>query len=384
MQAIEPDIEQERLALSILQELTVAALDLFDPERSMSWFLERLAERMGCLAVLVLGARPPDGTRLLAAAGLSASSCPLPLATDGSGSLPYPELARPGLQLWRFSLAEGPEDSGASELVLCFERPPVPELQYRGMMRRLAKIFQTALTHRQLFERAQRATRAREELIAVVSHDLKGPLTNIMLNTEGLLGGHPTVALAPELRPALERIRRATQRMTRLTTDLLDLARLEAGHLAIDPDTHELAALMSDAVEPFAGVAAGKSQQLRQTVAAGAGRARCDRERVVQVIANLVGNAVKFTPAGGAITVRADRGAEGEIIVSVTDTGPGIDEQHQAHIFDRFWQADEGARRGTGLGLSIAKALVELHGGRIWVASRPGAGSTFSFTLPPG
>jgi len=168
--------------------------------------------------------------------------------------------------------------------------------------------------------------------------------------------------------------------MNRLITDLLDLARLEAGHLAIHPAAVQVATMLADAIDLVASVAADKSLRLEQDVSAGAERALGDRERILQVIGNLLGNAVKFTPAGGSVAVRAQRTGD-EVIVSVHDAGPGIAEEHLSRIFDRYWQATEAAHRGTGLGLSIAKALVELHGGRIWVTSRPGAGSTFSFTL---
>jgi signal transduction histidine kinase len=113
----------------------------------------------------------------------------------------------------------------------------------------------------------------------------------------------------------------------------------------------------------------------------GAPPARCDRERILQVLTNLLSNAIKFSPPGGAVRVEAAR-RNGEVVVSVRDSGPGIPADQRAHIFDRFWQAKETAGLGTGLGLSIARGLVERHGGRLWVDSEVGAGSTFSFTLP--
>jgi signal transduction histidine kinase len=110
---------------------------------------------------------------------------------------------------------------------------------------------------------------------------------------------------------------------------------------------------------------------------------RCDRPRILQVLSNLIGNAIKFTPAGGAITVRADLGGR-EARFSVTDSGSGIAADELPHIFERFWQARKAARTGAGLGLAIAKGIVEAHRGRIWVESVPGKGSTFFFTLPLG
>jgi signal transduction histidine kinase len=372
----------KRLVLSILQELTVAVLDLFDPHHPMERFLERVAERMGCLAVLVLV--QPVGTppRLLDASGLSTTSRALPVT---SAELPYPELARPGLVTWRFGLGE--YGGGPASLVLCFDGLPVSADQYSGMMRRLAGAVQTALDHRLLYARtieseqaAKRATAAREELVAVVSHDLKTPLATISMTTDVLLQ-----VLAPaagsDVRRSLERIGRSADRMGRLIHDLLDLARLEGGHLSIDPAPNEVSGLMNDVVEQLRAEAGAKSLHVDHQVAPGAERARFDRERILQVLANLVGNAIKFTPAQGEIALRSERQGT-EVVLSVRDTGPGIPEDQRVHIFDRYWQAPETAQLGTGLGLSIAKGLVELHGGRIWVTSAPGAGSTFSFTLP--
>ena len=376
------DTADKRLVLSILQELTVAALDLFDPHSPMSPFLERVAERMGCLAVLVL-AEPEGGQRrLLDATGLSASARALPL---GPAGFPYPELARPGLVTWRFPL--GGHGGGATSLVLCFDGAPLSGEQYHGMMRRLVVTFETALVHRLLYARsldseqsARRAIRARDELMALVSHDLKTPLATISMTT-GLLLDQLAPQGSTDARRSLERIQRSADRMGRLIRDLLDLARLEEGRLSIDPRPQEVAGLMSDVVELLRTEVQAKSLRLEQGVAPGAERARCDRERILQVLANLVGNAVKFTPERGEVALRSERSGP-EVIVSVRDSGPGIPQDQQARIFDRYWQARETAQLGTGLGLSIAKGLVELHGGRIWVESGVGEGSTFSFSLP--
>ena len=376
----------QRLVLSILQELTVAVLDLFDPHSPMGPFLERVAERMGCLAVLVLAEPEGRDRRLLDAAGLSASARALPLGPD---ALPYPELARPGLVTWRFPL--GDHGGGPTSLLLCFDGSPTAAEQYHGMMRRLATTFATALVHRLLYARtleseqsARRATEAREELMAVVSHDLKTPLATISMTTGLLLD---QLAASPDqpgdLRRSIERIQRSADRMGRLIRDLLDLARLDEGRLTIDPRPQEVAGLMSDVVELLRNEVAAKSLHLEQGVAPGAERARCDRERILQVLANLVGNAIKFTPERGEMALRSERQGP-EVIVSVHDSGPGIPEDQQARIFDRYWQARETAQLGTGLGLSIAKGLVELHGGRIWVQSRIGQGTTVSFSLPAG
>jgi signal transduction histidine kinase len=324
--------------------------------------------------VLVLDLTGP-APRLLDAAGLSAASRALPLGA----ALPYPELARPGLVQWRFPLGV----QSQSTLILCFVHEPAE--QYRGMMRRLASIFATALGHRLLYARtleseaaARRATAAGEELVEVVSHDLKNPLATISMTTGQLLD-HLPVAPDDEDRRAVERIQRSADRMTRLIRDLLDLAKVEGGHLSIDSTPQSVDDLVADVVEALRAEAAAKSLHLEQS--GGHERARCDRERILQVLTNLVSNAIKFTPVGGSVRVQATR-REHEVVVSVRDTGPGIPADQRARIFDRFWQAKETARLGTGLGLSIAKGLVERHGGHLWVDSEVGVGSTFSFTLP--
>ena len=557
---VEQNGSEDRLVVSILQELSVAALDLFDPHRPMGIFLERVAERMGCPVVLVLAAPRHGPMRLLDAAGLSASSRKLALVTpapatnraakdDDLGQLPYPELARAGMVIWQFALA-GQDgigaDSGADTLVLCFDHAP-SAAPYRGMMRRLARIFRTALVHRQLalrriesegraaflaeasrllagsldyqatlacvaglpvpalgdcclldiidkegvlrraavahadpaqlaearrlegqpaqisgppgvlaalaagelvsaalppksplaalglrhtlsvplatrgaqigvltiasrhqdhdpsdddrwlagefgqraalaidnarlYDSAQHAIRAREELVAVVSHDLKNPLNIITLNTSVLRG----LDLRPEdpsISRALELMEKSANRMGHLIRDLLDLAKLDGGHIALARQPHPVAGLISEAINLLREEAAKKSLHVDQRIPDDIGPLFCDRERIIQVIENLVSNAIKFTPAGGEIVIRAEP-VGSDVVLSVRDSGPGIPEAERTRIFDRFWQAQQSAPGGTGLGLSIAKGLVEVHGGRIWAESQPGAGSTFLVALP--
>ncbi|MCC6552568.1 MAG: GAF domain-containing sensor histidine kinase [Polyangiaceae bacterium] len=609
------DPQEERLALlSVLQELTVAALDLFDPGRSMELFLERVAERLGCVAALVIDVPERGAPRLLDAAGLSTAARAAPIAEGAlehePPRLPYPELSRSGVVTWRFTLgAADVEPAVRSCLLLCFDGEPARAALYRGMMRRLAAIFGVALAHRTLYARAldgererarrlaaeqaaraaaedaqrraaflaeasrrlsgslnyeatlarvarlpvplvaplawvdmverqgfgahgadggpeprgsetslhraavvhadparadlarrlerasplhevvppsvvrvlrsdesavcplsggppgsdaailaelgvtrclsvplvsrgttlgvltvawgpddacpasglcgdgeperprrspavdqslleelgrraalaidnarlydsaQRAIRAREELVAVVSHDLKSPLATAAMNAQLLLRRLPASDDACDLRAPAERIKRAAERMARLIRDLLDQARIDAGHLAITPGPEDVSVLVVDAVEGHRDAAAEKALRLISRVAPGAGRARCDRDRILQVLANLIGNAIKFTRSGGEVAIGAER-AGAEVLFHVRDTGPGIAPEDHERIFDRYWQARQTARHGTGLGLSIAKGLVEAHGGRIWVESALGAGATFFFTLP--
>ncbi len=227
----------------------------------------------------------------------------------------------------------------------------------------------------------QRNTRAREDLLSVVSHDLKAPLTVIQLSIASVLRGR-TEAADRRLhgRRELRRIHQASERMTVLINDLLDAATIEAGRFAVDAGRAQVRPLLVDAVEQLAPVAAAKKVSLELDCG------ECpdvvaDGGRIQQVLANLIGNAIKFTPGGGTVTVGAEPAAD-FVRVWVRDTGPGIAPEDAEHVFDRFWKAKRGLRTGSGLGLFIAQGIVAAHGGRIWVDTQPPPGSEFSFTLP--
>jgi signal transduction histidine kinase len=183
-----------------------------------------------------------------------------------------------------------------------------------------------------------------------------------------------------EGRPSPRTIIRIAEQMNRLIGDLLDAAAIDAGRLAIDREPRDAAELASDAIEMLRPLAEHDSISVEQPPVPEPVRVSCDRDRIVQVLGNLIGNAIKFTPTGGSITVTVARDAS-NVRFAVADTGPGIPPEQLAHLFERFWRAP-GNAPGVGLGLYIAKGIVEAHGGRIWVESQVGRGSTFSFTLP--
>jgi signal transduction histidine kinase len=168
--------------------------------------------------------------------------------------------------------------------------------------------------------------------------------------------------------------------MEGLIRSMLDVTTIESGHFTVRPQTCEVEDLLKETTEMLAGIAAPK-QVILECVPTTVVNVRADKERVLQVLGNLVGNAIKFAPKGGRVEVAAAR-IDNEVRFSVTDNGPGIDREHLAHVFDRFWKHEAGGKKGTGLGLFIAKGIVEAHGGRIWVDSEPGHGATFRFTLP--
>ncbi|HEX2190994.1 MAG TPA: ATP-binding protein, partial [Longimicrobiaceae bacterium] len=232
-----------------------------------------------------------------------------------------------------------------------------------------------------LFRQAETAARRRDEVLAVVSHDLRNPLSVISFSSEVLLRAWADETERVGERKQLEGIHLSTQRMRRLIDDLLDVARVDAGELSVDPAPVQVGRLLLDALELHAPLAEEKAILTRVRIAADAPPVRADADRVLQVLSNLLGNAIRFTPRGGGITVGAD--VEEDVVrFSVSDTGPGIPEEHLPHVFDRFWRAQRSRRQGAGLGLAIARGIVEAHGGRIWAESTPGEGSVFRFTLP--
>jgi signal transduction histidine kinase len=227
-----------------------------------------------------------------------------------------------------------------------------------------------------MYEEAEKTIDAREQVLKIVSHDLRNPLHTISMCASLLLD----VPMQPSDQSGhLQRIKRAGERMNRLVQDLLDVAKLEAGRVGIDAREIQVAPLMREAHEMLAPLAAEKSR-LDCAVSDGLPPVTADGGRVLQVLSNLVGNAVKFTPKEGRIVIRAES-APGGVRFSVTDTGPGIPQEQLGKLFSRFWQGNPTDRRGIGLGLSIARAIVDAHGGRIWVESRVGEGTTFFFTL---
>ena len=244
-----------------------------------------------------------------------------------------------------------------------------------------------AIDNARLYERAQRAIRAREETVAVVSHDLRNPINAIRMIASNLLK-MPADRQRPESTAEYLRIiGEAAAQADELIQNLLDASRIEAGQLRIAPRPAAVGPIVRAAADVLAPLADERGLALCAEVAAELPPVHIDAPRVQQVISNLVGNAIKFTPSGGCVTISARLageagGARGSVEVAVSDTGSGIPPEHLPHVFDRYWQASRATRRGAGLGLPIAKGLVEAHGGRLWVESVVGEGSTFRFTLP--
>lgn len=250
-----------------------------------------------------------------------------------------------------------------------------------AILTQLAQLASVALENARLFRAAQDATRARDDLVAIVSHDLRNPVHTIQMAASFLLEVAPADDRRVQARRQLEVIQRSATRANRLIQDLLDVARIQAGGLAVDPVPVDVRSLMNEAAESATPLASAAQLAVACEPPAAAICVASDRERVLQVFANLIGNAIKFTPKGGQISLHACQ-ENAEVRFTIADTGPGIPAEHLEHVFDRYWQAKSTAKLGAGLGLSIAKGIVEAHGGRIWAESPPGSGAQFNFTLP--
>jgi signal transduction histidine kinase len=241
--------------------------------------------------------------------------------------------------------------------------------------------------HRQLQlanEQLQELDRLKSDFVSNVSHELRTPLTAIK-GAVDLVLREVAGPLTEKQTHYLTRVRSNTQHLAGLINDLLDLSKIESGKIEVKSSRISLAGLVHEVVESLRPVAAEKVIGLEATISEPSILVWADRDKVNQVLMNLIGNAVKFTPAQGRITVSASRNGKGSVQVSVSDTGPGIAPDEKDKIFDKFYQIaqlGDVKPKGTGLGLAICKALVELHGGNIWVESQVNHGSTFYFTLP--
>lgn len=230
-------------------------------------------------------------------------------------------------------------------------------------------------------ELADAAISARDDFLGMVAHDLRTLLGGMAMSAAAL----KTLPLEGAMRDSVDREasrqQRFTARMTRLVGDLLDVVSIEAGKLQVEPEPQEATLLVRETLDAFEPVAAARGISLTAKVTSGSLLAEFDRERVLQVLANLVSNALKFTKDDGAVFVLAEPVGD-EVKFSVSDNGPGIAQEKVDAVFQRYGQVASYDRRGLGLGLYISKCIVEAHGGKIWLETRAGEGSTFFFTLP--
>lgn len=238
------------------------------------------------------------------------------------------------------------------------------------------------IRQRKSLERSlKEAVHAREQMLAIVSHDLRNPLSIVTLGAkliERCAGPEPS---GEHLKKHANTIVREVERMDRLVADLLDMSKVEAGRsLPVELARRDGAELLSQSVQRLEPLARAKGLRLTMDAADGTYDLDCDAGRLQQVFSNLIGNAIKFTPERGSITARVSR-SNGDVVFSVSDTGGGIPKADVSRLFDPYWQANTN-RSGAGLGLSIVKAIVEAHRGRVWVETDEGTGSSFHCALP--
>lgn len=240
---------------------------------------------------------------------------------------------------------------------------------------------QLAERFNRMAEKLHQVEAMRRQLIGDVSHELRTPLTAIKGSMEGLMDG-----VLPASDETYQQIHQETDRLNRLVDDLQELSRVEAGAYDLDLQPTPLAPMFETLVKRFRQPFESKGVTLNLDLPADLPPVLADEHRILQVLTNLTGNALMYTPAGGSVTISAMR-TNGHIQVTVRDTGAGIASEHLSHLFDRFYRVDKSRSRaaggGSGIGLTIARYLVEAHGGKIWVESAgAGKGSAFSFTLP--
>jgi signal transduction histidine kinase/ActR/RegA family two-component response regulator len=308
------------------------------------------------LEMMALGARDSEHLKLLTALQLRSA-------------MTVPMMAR-GRTLGAISLIVSESDRryGRKDLLLAED---------------LAQRVAVAVDNARLFLEAREAVRTRDDLLGIVSHDLRNPLAVVRMQCAEVLEGLPDNELGNRLKGDLAVIDRSAARMERMIHDLLDFASIDAGRLSVEPQAQDAIGLVQEVAESLKPVLGKRTIAVDTDGMPPDAKVKCDRGRVLQVFGNLLGNALKFTPEGGKICIGA-RLVDAEIQFAVKDTGCGIPESALPNIFEKYWQEQHKRRTGVGLGLFIARRLVEAHGGNIWVESKVGkdSGTTFFFTLP--
>jgi len=243
----------------------------------------------------------------------------------------------------------------------------------------LARRAAASIENARLYFLARRAIKSREDILAVVSHDLKNPVMVIGLVAKVLRQSKELET--GQIAEFSNKIERAADKMLHLISQLLDFSRIESGTFFVSPQAETLKNIILPAIDGMRPLAEARQQTIECQIESNLPEVAADGARVGQVLSNLVSNAIKFSTEGAKIVVSV-REQDNSIVVGVSDNGRGIAREHLSRVFDRYWQAEDTKHTGMGLGLSIAKGIVEAHGGKIWVDSELGKGSSVSFTLP--
>jgi signal transduction histidine kinase len=243
----------------------------------------------------------------------------------------------------------------------------------------LARRAATAIDNARLYDQAQRAVRVRDDMLAFVTHDLRMPLAAIVTAAAMQVASAADDDNGRRVRQRAESIQRAAQHMGRLIRDLTDIGQMDAGRFTVERTPQDLSVLTREVIDTLQPSAAQSGCQLRADILEPLPSVEADGDRIVQVLTNLISNAVKV--GAPEVTVHVEARSE-DVLLAVSDTGPGIHHDDVPHMFDRCWRGKSAPYKGTGLGLPISKQIVGAHGGRIWIESTPGDGSTVFFTLP--
>lgn len=376
----------------VMQQIAAGALVV---SGAAGAYVERVISREGDVEVLGTAGEgaPPVGTRVPYPGSLTEEIVALrepvfltKLVGIGRSMAPYLVEHCPACSVLVIPLLAHETVLGALVLLRGSHEPPF-EFGVVNRARTLGDLASLALQRVTVLAEAERrrdeaeaAVRSRDEVLSIVSHDLRNPVSTVAMSASLL--SDPAIELSDEQRrQQLGVIARSAERMNRLIQDLLDVARIEGGRLTVKCRPEDPAVMVREACEAFQPAIESSGQELRWEVPPQLPAVNADRDRVLQVLSNFIGNAVKFTPAGGRITITVVS-ADGEVRFCVSDTGPGIAAEERDRIFQRFWQAKRTAHLGAGLGLAIAKGIADAHRGRVWVESEPGNGATFVLALP--
>lgn len=370
------ELSPERLAQTVRTAVRVAAAE--DKARRARRSLERLAQRLAHLSELSLGIHRASGVEATLQACVASARALV--AADGARLT------------WRRGATVASTDSGLLEghrleISLALTRPNeglgqlevIRSLAGQGfdaedalVLRQLGQTAVVALENAWLLRTSEQASASRDELLAIVSHDLRSPVAVVEASADELRD------VDPVHHQLADRLTRASRRMQGLLSDLLDTAQADAGTLSVNPKRQSLNQLLSDAQDAFECLATPLDRRVQFLPVPQPLEVLVDRDRILQVLSNLLGNALKFTPPKGTISVEA-QALEGHAAIRVRDTGPGIAAAQRPHLFDRFWKG-RAQRSSAGLGLYIARAIVIAHGGTLELEDTP-AGACFCFTL---
>jgi signal transduction histidine kinase/HAMP domain-containing protein len=371
----------------VLAEADAGAFCAYDEEAKV--FRLQATHELDPDAVEALTQRPVRlGEGAIGLAGLRRAAVQIPDIDEDTGYALHAIIGKPGYRaLLAVPLVR--EHSLVGGLAVCRKTPGAFAPETVDLVQTLANQSVLAIENAELFEEIERkghelaaASRHKSEFLANMSHELRTPLNAVLgyaeLIQDGIYGEVPA-----KIQGVLERIQQNGRHLLGLINDVLDLSKIEAGQLTLAPVEYSVRELVLDVVSATEALAAEKQLALEVDAPADLPRGRGDERRLTQVLMNLVSNAIKFTDAG-SVSIRATVEG-GSVLVEVSDTGIGIAAADRQRIFEEFQQVDSSSTRkkgSTGLGLAIARRIVELHGGRIWVESTPGQGSTFAFTLP--